>query len=174
MKDKDVNYLSYADVDGVTIGDQMIVADQTKFDDSLKLSHATNFKGYNLTIYGGSENAIDLNRECKMVLFEHLVLVGGGQCAIVVKGGSEDIEFTNVCITKPKGNYDIELGGWSDQSRKKTKRVWLDNVVRPDGKPVRVVVGNADKPTIIGGNVKILFWRSLALKAFVWAKGLVK
>jgi hypothetical protein len=44
--------------------------------------------------------------------------------------------------------------------------------MRTDGKPVRVVVGNAEKPSVVGGNVKILFWRSLGLKLFVWGKGL--
>jgi hypothetical protein len=42
------------------------------------------------------------------------------------------------------------------------------NCKRSDGLPVRVRVGWADRPVVIGGNVKILFWQSLMLKVYVF------
>lgn len=175
MNDTDRNFYSFADVDGRTIEDLRLDAaasdeDPLSYDDTLKLSHATNFIGRRLWVQGGSENAVDMNRRCGAVRIEDSTFAGGGQCAVVVKGGSTDIALARVTIVEPKGAYDIELGGWSDQSDELTRRISLADVRRGDGQPVRVVVGRSERPTIVGGNCRVLFWRSLALKLFWWAR----
>jgi len=171
MSDTDRNYLSIADVVGRSYQDLRVDPaaeghDPREFDDTLKLSHARNITINGLVVNGGSENAIDMNRGCAGVRIDHATLVGGDHCAVVIKGGSYDIALERVTIHRERSAYDIELGGWSDQSMERTRRVVLADVRRSDGEPVRVVVGHADRPTIVGGRVRVLFWRSLALKAF--------
>lgn len=180
MPDTDRNYLSIADRDGVTLEYMTITPehegeDVYAYDDILKLSKATNFVGRKLKIIGGSENAIDMNRYCADVLIDDVHLIGGMQCGMVIKGGCRNITLRDVIFYDPEATgYDLEIGGWSDQSQAPTTDVTLDHVIRADGhSPVRVVVGNATKPRIIGGNVKILFWRSLALKAFILVRRLL-
>lgn len=175
MSTPDRNFLSYADVDGRTIEAVRIDAsdegdDPLAFDDTLKLSHAVNFIGRQLWVRGGRENAVDMNRGCRNVRLEGCTLVAGRHCAVVIKGGSSDISLARVAIVEPVGAYDIELGGWSDQSFDLTRRVTLADVSRRDGQPVRVVVGRAELPAIVGGNCQVLFWRSLLLQAFWWLK----
>ena len=181
MQDTDRNYLSYADRDGVVLEDTSIdpeldgINSRLAFDDILKLSHATNFTGRRLSVYGGSENALDMNRGCENVLIEDSHLSGGAQCSMVIKGGCRNITLRDVILHDPaESSYDIELGGWSDQSQDQTEGITLDHVARADGAPVRVVLGNAAMPRIIGSNVKVLFWRSLALKGYILVKRLLK
>lgn len=177
MKDTDRNFLSVADVDGRTLEDLRIDPEsegqrRDEFDDILKFSHARNVVARRLWVAGGTENAIDMNRECRAIRVEDSTLISGRQCAIVIKGGSEAIAFTRVKIApaEPDTAYDIEIGGWSDQSMERTRNVTLQEVTRWDGKAVRVVVGHADRPVIIGGRCRVLFWRSLALKTFWLAR----
>ena len=173
MKDTDRNYYSVADCSGRTLErlDLDPAAegeDAAAFDDILKFSHATRIRASKLRVAGGTENAVDMNRECRDILLENSHLMSGDVCAVVIKGGSEGITLSHVSIgpgRKPTA-YDIELGGWSDQSMAPTRRVILEEVWRIDGEPVRVVVGRAERPTVYGGKVRVLFWRSLALKAF--------
>jgi len=171
VRDTDHNYFSIADVDGATHRDLVLDPrreghDAREFDDTLKLSHARNITILGLFVRGGSENAIDMNRGCAHVRIDHATVLGGDHCAVVIKGGSTDIALERITILNPSSAYDIELGGWSDQSMERTRRVVLAEVRRADFEPVRVVVGHADRPAIIGGRVRVLFWRSLALKAF--------
>ena len=67
---------------------------------------------------------------------------------------------------------DIDIGNYSDNAKGKTTDVRIVNCRRSDGKPIRVRVGWADRPVVIGGNVKILFWQSLLLKIYVYIKNL--
>ena len=173
MSDTDTNFLAYADTAGLRLS--AIVADPAAegknpddYDDVFKLSHVTDFKVDGLTVRGGQqkENAIDMNRECVDVEIINARLEAGKQNAITIKGGCKNISLFGVTIERAGGHCDIELGNWSDQSWNKTTGVVLTNVVRLDGQPVRVRVGHADDPVIAGGNVKILFWGSLYLKAY--------
>jgi hypothetical protein len=176
MNKKDVNYPpgNFADVCFQTItGLKLDLSEEERkqYDDTMKLSHVWDMKFYGLSVTGGRENAIDMNRECRNVLIEDAILFGGGHCPIVIKGGCENIYLKSFDIFHD-GPYDVELGGWSDQSRKKTTGVTLENSYRlgPKGEqlPVRIVVGHADKPTIIGGNVRV----PLAVRR--WARSVAK
>ena len=102
------------------------------------------------------------------------VLYSGDAQAVTIKGGSQNIRLTNVAISGSGSEGDIVLGGWSDQSMSMTTGVVLENVSKSDGSAVRVVLGKADKPTIIGGNCKIDRWQSFLLKAYCFIKGLFK
>jgi hypothetical protein len=174
-KDVDNNHLSIADTSGVVLEHLSLPKDghsPSEFDDVLKFSKARNCFVLGCHVRGGRENAIDMNRECKNIVVQDSVLLGGDHCALVIKGGCEDILIDSVLISPGGSEYDIELGGWSDQSRQKTRRVVLRHVLRTDGKPVRVVVGNAEKPIVEGGDVRIMPFRSIGLKLYVFVKGL--
>lgn len=170
MSKPDVNYRSIADVQDVLIENERIspiFADD--FDDVLKLSNARNITVRNCVVLGGREDAVDMNRHCQNVLIEDCLVGAGKQYAFTIKGGCSRITLRNVIITPRGGSIDIDLGNWSDQSKEPTRLVHLHNVTRVDGKPVRVRVGNADKPTISGGNVEVLGAESFWLRVYlVW------
>lgn len=172
----DVNYKSYADCTGLQLQDLVVDPsteglDASLYDDLFKLSHVTGAQVTGLTVRGQGkqlENAIDMNRVCTDIVIENARLEAGLENAITIKGGCKNVTLRNITIERAGGHCDIELGNWSDQSPDPVTGVHLINVARADGQPVRVRVGHADRPTIEGGNVKILFWASLALKAYWW------
>jgi len=155
----DVNYYSIADTDnvevvGVTLpGDPF--NDPRNYSDILKLSHATNILVKDCVIYGGKEDCIDMNRYCDNIVVDNCRLASGGLYVATIKGGTKNVTFQDVIVTKHGKETDIDIGNWSDQSNEMTKNITLDNVTSTDGKPVRVRVLWADRPLVIGGNVKV-------------------
>lgn len=178
MTTPDKNFRSYADQSGILVADQVFDPraageDPAHIDDVLKLSHVTNARFLRCEVRAGGlqrENALDLNRECADVLIEGFTLESGRQNALTIKGGCTAITIKDTVIIPGQGHCDIELGNWSDQSTAKTTRVWLINVTRSDGKPVRLRVGRADDPIILGGNVRKDALGSLLITAAWWAK----
>jgi polygalacturonase len=174
MSKTDKNYYSIADqndvrLEDVTIDPRKDNINPSTIDDVLKLSHATNVVINNVTVDAGGkqkENTLDMNRECKNITISNCILVSGQQNAITIKGGCDTVLIENVVIVPGTGHCDIELGNWSDQSQKKVTNVILKNVTRLDKKPVRLRVGHATNPKIIGGNVKRKVLASLIIKIY--------
>jgi len=154
----DKNYYSIADQNDVLIGNTIFPSGEVNpldYSDIVKLSHATNITIKDCTIHGGREDCIDMNRDCDNILIENSFLESNGNYCMTIKGGTKNVTIKNVTITSHGKETDIDLGNWSDQSSELTTNITLENVVSEDGLPVRVRVLWADKPTVIGGNVKV-------------------
>lgn len=171
----DHNYKSYADTSRIKVsGEVLHPGHPSDWDDTMKLSNLKDSIFLNGEVWGGRENAIDANRYCRNVKVWKYDLIGGDQCAIVCKGGCSQMTFSNILIEPSiKARYDIEIDGWSDQSRD-TSDVTLEEIYRKDGKPVRVVFGRFVKPRIIGGNCKISWFWTILLHAYNIIKGIFK
>jgi hypothetical protein len=177
MSDK--NYRSYADETNVVIQNDTIDApNPEQFDDILKLSHVVGCTVDNCHINpsgGNREDGIDIMRFCRSIYIRNCQVGAGAKYAFTIKGGSSQIDLSNVTITRGGGGsekVDIDIGNYSDNAKGRTTDVMIVNCRRSDGQPIRVRVGWADNPVIIGGNVKILFWKSLLLKIYVFIKNL--
>lgn len=179
MPKPDLNHLSYADVQN----DEMVVLhhlnvsppDAEKYDDLLKVSHCRNMTFRHLVVAPNGmqrEDAVDIMRFSRDIVLDGAIL-RGGKYVMTIKGGSRDIQLHDVLIERPASGgegVDIDIGNFSHNALGRTGRVVLRDVLRSDGKPVRVRVGWADEPVIVGGNVKILRFQSLLLKAYVFVK----
>jgi len=141
------------------------------YEDTVKFSGWQDAVVEGCDITGGAEDCIDINRMCRDITIKDSILRITGNQAVTIKGGSSGISLENVVIHGAGKYAEIELGNWSDQSMAKTTGVLLHNVSRADGKPVRVVVGVADKPLIIGGNCVINQKWSLLVKLYCMLKG---
>ncbi len=169
----DVNYCAYADQDGVEINGGVIESlTPTEYDDILKLSNCTRVRVSQCAINpngGNREDGVDIMRGSHDVVLNECDVGAGAKYAFTIKGGSRDVLLRRVVITRPGRWVDIDIGNYSSTvPDAKTGRVVLESVTRSDGKPVRVRVGFADDPVVIGGNVTVLRCQSLALKAYVW------
>lgn len=167
----DVIVKVYADVEGQTLDGAVLTPPDATYTDTLKYSHAVNCAATGCDITGGREDCVDINRLCQNITIKDSILRISGNQAVTIKGGSSGISLENVVIHGAGKYAEIELGNWSDQSMAKTTGVLLHNVSRADGKPVRVVVGVADKPLIIGGNCVINQKWSLLVKLYCMLKG---
>lgn len=175
--DTDRNYLSFADCSGVRLVNASVDPrdegqDPAEYDDLLKLSNASNFYGYGLTVAGGGrnkENGLDLNRHASGCHIEQSSIEAGQQCAVVIKGASNDSVLQDVLIIPAPGNRcDIEYGGRSMQVWDVTTGQRLVRVRRSDGRPLRVVCGRADWPQCDGTQIEKLRWESFKLWLYCW------
>lgn len=177
MAKPDVNFWSYADKEDFTIppgtrfDPRSLNLDPQSYDDVLKFSHAKRVVAKGIYVAGGRENAVDMNRGCESILIADSTIVGGDQAGMVIKGASRGIVLEDVMfIPSPKSWCDILIGDWSDQSTELSTTIILTRCQRHDGRPLRVVVGRATMPIIAGGNARVHYPLSYALKAYWWAK----
>lgn len=169
----DNNYFIVSDLFLKEYSDLVVSApNPADYDDIFKISGSSNIRVRDCTINpdgGNREDGVDIMRYSKYIDFQWCKVGAGGKYAFTVKGGSAHVTIADCEITRGGGNWervDIDIGNWSTTTPAKTGVVTIDHVTRTDGKPVRVRVGWADKPVVIGGNVHILFWQSLGLKIY--------
>lgn len=145
----------------------------TGYDASLKVSDNTS----NLTITGawvcqGYEDSLNLNDHASS---NHLAgdwsTTGApGLRVITVKGGSSSNVIAGV-IHQHGTSEDVKVGDWSDQSYDTSSINDLSGLSMSDSSPITIVLGRA-AGTILPPKAKVLFWKSLGLKAYWWAKWL--
>lgn len=175
----DRNFKSFCDESNRTVADELFAPDNpSEWDDVVKVSHCEGFTFRNCIINpegGNREDGVDVMRKSRHVEFYNCRVGAGNRYAFTIKGGSEMISLVNVTITGRRGKegVDIDIGNFSHTlPNVKTGLVYLDNVSRANGEAVRVRVGWAPNPSVVGGNVKILFWASIGLKLYVLFKRL--
>lgn len=154
----DVNYYSisnqaYVKVEGIKF--PSIDINALDYDDILKISRSNNVVIKKCNIFGGREDCVDMNNYCSNILIEDVKVHSGGKYCFTIKGGSRDITLKDIVVEGHGKEVDIDIGNWSDQSSELTTNVILENVTSLNGTPVTVRVLWADKPTIIGGNIKL-------------------
>ena len=171
MSKPDNNWRSYANVSGV-----QIIAEEIKAPDDFVGSdtiHFSNVQGANVAysiIYGLKEDCIDIQNKTRDVIVQKCDLYPTGQYGLTIKGGSSNIELSDNTFFSHGSVYDIDLGNWSDQSMDKTTGVILRNLTAHDGKPVRVRVLWADRPIVVGGNVKVTVYPKIVVMAYRWLR----
>jgi len=155
----DKNYYSVSDQNDLIIGNTTFPKGEVspiEYSDIIKLSNATNITIKGCTVHGGKEDCIDMNRNCSNIVIEDTFLESNGNYCVTIKGGTKNVILKNITITNHGKEADIDLGNWSDQSEELTTDITLQNIVSEDGEPVKVRVLWADKPTVLGGNIKVV------------------
>jgi len=160
----DKNYRSYADTEDVVIIGESISPPDESYSDTLKLSHVNRAAIYDTTIFGSQEDAIDIMRYSQLIHLKNCRLYGAGKYVVTIKGGCDLVALENVIIEQHGKTVDIDLGNFTPITKARTTNVVLRNVTSSDGKPVRVRVLNADKPTVEGGNVKVIVYPKWVVK----------
>lgn len=166
---------------GETINGELISppASFYPWSDTLKASNVSLANVIDCTIAGGMEDAMDINRVSTFIKLQNCKLQSGGLYCMTIKGGSYEIELTDVVILLHGSEVDIDLGNFTEANQDKTTRITLRNVTSTDGKPVIVRVINADRPTVIGGNVKVIvpwwaYWPFWNIYSFLRLHNIVK
>ncbi len=147
--------------------------DPLAYHDTIHVSHGVNVAILNSEIPGGTEDCVDLNNNSANISVISCGVHPNGEYGFTIKGGTHDVKLHDVIFRSHGKTVDIDLGNWSDQNTKdKTKRVTLENLTSTDGSPVRVRVLWADKPTVIGGNVKLIVYPSWLVAIWRFFRGL--
>lgn len=170
----ETNYRSFYPNDG-NVGDQIFdpIKDGWAPGSWSDTAHFSDCKFQNFRdfqIVGGNEDSVDLNNKCVGNSFEQFALTSGGKYNITLKGGSHNNLFSGLLIKKHGSQVDIEIGNWSDQSDASNAFNSFWGVQSEDGKPVTYAYRYGSKPTFHYSNVKHLWWRSIGITIYWWAK----
>lgn len=116
-------------------------------------SRATDIKVTVGTIFGGSENCVDINNECQTIYVQADVFEVRGKYALSAKT-SNAVTFTGHIKGTPS-KWHINLGSWSDQSKAVQTNTLL--ALTADSYPIVVWLGNAELPVLdVPANYKLI------------------
>jgi len=179
----DNNFRSVADTSFVTLDNEFLAQNNPRqYNDILKFSNAKDCAAKNCIIFGGSEDCIDINRNCDGIHILNCRLSPYGKQGITIKGGVKNVTIEKVVFTTTPTNVEIELGNYSEQSDEPPTNIQLVNVERLDGGVVRVKCLNACPCTVnvVGcKNVKVYkpWWVKLgffSLYCYLRKKNIIK
>ncbi|WP_404422916.1 hypothetical protein [Nibricoccus sp. IMCC34717] len=147
-----------------------------RWDDVLKFSRAKYRIRGTVKAYGGLENACDINNNSEVIVEDGatLILIGGDQAGLVVKGNSilrTEGSGRVVFIPNDQSRCDILKDDWSDQSQHSS--TIEGNFERADGKALRMVWGRGSRPKILGGRAKAIWWWVIGAHVWNFLRGLV-
>lgn len=132
--------------------------DPQNYQDIMKFSNCTNVVVQGKEVLAGQENCVDAVRGSNYLWLNCTLRSGAGVSAVTLKGAIDGWHYKDCSIAHGK-ETDIELGQFDNYwvpGRAPTRNGTIENCVSNDGSPIKITCWNADKPTIINSNVKIV------------------
>lgn len=172
----DRNFASYTGEGVIENREFLPPSESGRWDDVLKFSRGKYRIRGRVVAYGGFENACDINNHSEVIVEDgaELILVGGEQAGLVVKGNSVlRTEGTGRVIFKPapKSRCDILKDDWSDQSDRSS--TVEGNLERADGRKLRVVWGRGARPKPSAARMQPIWWWILGAHVWNFLRGMV-
>jgi len=128
------------------------------------------FTDFNIS-RGGTEDAVDMTGSSDNTLKRFTIQQAGDQYVLTLKGGSYNNRFIDWNIGVPPETVDIEIGNWSSSSQEPSPGNFFQNWQHQDGQPITYCYRFFGcKPTFRDIKVKHLWWRSIGLTVYWWAK----
>lgn len=128
------------------------------YDDIMKFSNCTNVTVGGTTVSAGRENCVDAVRGSNYLFTDCILADGAGVSTVTLKGSIDGWQFNN-CVIGHGKETDIEVGQFDNYwyvGRAPTRNGTIENCVSNDGSPIKITCWDADKPTIVNSNVKIV------------------
>lgn len=121
-------------------------------------------------IRAGTEDALDVGTRCYGNKFRNFMVVGG-KYVITLKSDSDGNIFENWTILKHGKSCDIQLGNWSSTSTESNENNVFRGWKTTDGSPITYSYRfGGGKPIFYDMKVKHLWWLSVGITAYWWAK----
>lgn len=119
---------------------------------------------------GGTEDAVDVNNGCNDNAFDFFVASAGDTRVLTLKGGSSRNVFRYWLVKRHAPVVDIEVGDWSSYNVSRSRDNIFERWVSSQGKPFTYAYRLGCKPKFVDMRVKHLWWRSIGLTVYWWAK----
>jgi hypothetical protein len=120
------------------------------YDEAFKISNKKNVSVINATMFGGSEDCLDMVRGSSLYIKGGSYDSDNSQQAFTIKGAVDGIHIEDVAFNGTPKNGHIVLGQYTDydfHGLPKTKRITIKDCVFPKGRP-SVVLWNAEEPIV--------------------------
>ncbi len=175
---RDKNYKSYEDLSHelVDVGVLNPYEDGwTEWADTMKTFQCEQVTFYNGVVTGGEEDVLDVGTHTSLCEFDNFhAHPHGSQYIITLKSGSCGNGFIDWHLHDHGHVCDIQQGNWSDQDNGPNDNnayIWW---TAADGKPITYSYRffSKSKPIFVGTETKHLWWLSLGITVYFWAKWL--
>lgn len=169
----DKNFLSFEDQRGQIFArtpDTTVVPPSPDYNDTVKVFRCNECTFDTFHVVGGTEDVLDVGRESSGNYFRDWVVQPRGQYVATIKGGSHDNVFYRWTIHGHGTDVDFEFGNWHSLNfeRSTGNSIWL--CATGDGSPVTYAYRWGCKPRIIDTHARHIWWRSIGLTVYWWAK----
>lgn len=127
---------------------------------------------WNITItVGGNEDAVDANNGCNDNTFQDFHIIKPGATRVLtLKGGSSRNTFLHWTVWQHAKVVDIEVGDWSSYNISRSRENVFVGWKSMEGRPFTYAYRLGCKPLFRDMQVKHLWWRSIGLTVYWWAK----
>lgn len=166
----DKNYHSYEQLNGALIANGVLVPDLDTYSDTMKIWKCTGCVFKDFFVVGSKEDCLDVGQQTVATLFDRFRVQARGRYLVTLKGGSHYNTFSDWVVERHGSAVDFEIGNWHSLNFSTSVGTSLVNLRAEDGKPVTYCYRWGCKPNIIGGHTKHLWWRSIGLTVYWWAK----
>jgi len=168
----DKNFYSFEEIrDGVIGPMTLIPTHPLDYADTAKFWKCDNSIFHDFMVVGGREDVADIGQNTNECIFRNWLAKSNGKYVFTIKGDSDHNTFENIEISRGGGVVDVDINNWHSFDFGSSRHLTFINVWRHDGKPVtfryRFFAG---KPVFKNTKYKILWFQSLGLTIFWWAK----
>lgn len=121
-------------------------------------------------VLGGKEDSFDIGSGAICNCFGNFTSRSGGRYHLTLKGGSSDNYLKGWTLHNSAKVVDIEVGNWSSGHYGSNKNNVFEEWTKVGYEPITYCYRLGSKPEFVRMNVKHLWWRSIGLTVFWWAK----
>jgi hypothetical protein len=157
-------------LNGALIANGVLVPDLDTYSDTMKIWKCTGCVFKDFFVVGSKEDCLDVGQQTIATLFDRFRVSSRGRYVVTLKGGSHYNTFSDWAVERHGSVVDFEIGNWHSLNFSTSVGTSLVNLRAEDGKPVTYCYRWGCKPNIIGGHTKHLWWRSIGLTVYWWAK----
>jgi len=151
-------------------GVELRPADPSAWNDTMKVWKCWLCTFDRFDVLGAREDCVDVSQQTNDCVFDEFVVEPTGQYVVTCKGGSNDNVFRKWILCGHGRDVDFEFGNWHSYNFEDN----VDNVISScqttDGSPITYCYRLGSRPVIRNTHVKHLWWRSIGLTVYWWAK----
>jgi hypothetical protein len=167
----DKNYKSYELLGGIAVRDVVLRPENpADWNDTMKVWKCWGTYFERFEVLGSTEDCVDVGQASSFCTFDKFVVEPTGKYGFTIKGGSDHNNFFNITFRGHGRDVDIEIGNWHSFNFDRSKHNFFNRVKAVDGRPVTYCYRLGCKPTFFASDVKHLWWRSIGLTVYWWAK----
>lgn len=167
----DKNFKSYEAFRQVTFMNVYLhPEDPAAWNDTMKVWRCHDCKFIKFEVRGCREDCIDVGQDSSGNWFDRCKLSSRGQYIATIKGGSHRNIFFDCLIVEHGRDVDFEFGNWHSYNFENSTGNIIDSCGTMDGSPITYCYRFGCKPVVRNTHVKHLWWRSVGLTVYWWAK----
>lgn len=172
----DVNYKSYSQLEpgtriaGENLDPIAIGFKPLSWDDTCKIHQCQNVTFDGFYVVGGREDCVDGANRNRGNVLSNFTCVPRGKYVLTWKGDSDGNDFDDWFVVGSGKVCDIEIGNWSHVDQGNPRGNVFRRWSKVGGEPITYCYRFGCKPKFEGMNVRHLWWRSVGITLYFYAK----